>query len=208
MIKTLLGALALMLALNLPAAETPLAPDALIRGVSERVLTHVRNDKDIQSGDQAKTLALVETEILPHFDFGRMTALAVGKDWRRATPEQKKAVTQAFQTLLVRSYSNALRRFKDHQISFRPLRMKPEDTEVIVRTDVRRAGTEPDTVDYTLYKAADGNWKVFDVAVANVSLITSYRDAFGSEIAKGGIDGLIASLNAKNAQNAGKGKAK
>jgi phospholipid transport system substrate-binding protein len=178
------------------------APDAMVKEVSDEVLDIVRNDKAIQSGDMSKALQLIDAKILPHFDFTRMTALALGRDWRSATPEQRKNLTTEFRTLLVRSYANALTRFKDYQITFKPLKMQPNDTEVIVRTDVRKAGQQPDSVDYSLY-LKDGEWKVFDVAVAGVSLITSYRDAFGQEVKTGGVDGLIASLKSKNAQNEG-----
>ncbi|MCL2656780.1 MAG: ABC transporter substrate-binding protein [Betaproteobacteria bacterium] len=178
------------------------APDVMVKEVSDEVLEIVRTDKTIQSGDMTKALQLIDAKILPHFDFTRMTALALGRDWRSATPEQRKNLTAEFRTLLVRSYANALTRFKDYQISFKPLKMQPGDTDVIVRTDVRKAGQQPDSVDYSLY-LKDGEWKVFDVAVAGVSLITSYRDAFGQEVKASGIDGLIASLKSKNAQNEG-----
>ncbi len=185
------------------------APDELIRSVATDVQTIVRQDKAIQSGDMRKTLELIDAKVLPNFDFARMTSLAVGRDWRSATPAQKAELTAEFRTLLVRSYANAIVRFKDYQLTVKPLKLKPEDTEVTVRTEVRKAGSPPDSVDYTLYKKGE-EWKVYDVAVAGVSLITNYRDAFGEEIKAGGIDGLIKSLRSKNAQNAagGEGAAK
>jgi len=177
------------------------APDELIRSVATDVQTIVRQDKAIQSGDMHKTIELIDAKVLPHFDFSRMTALAVGRDWRSATPAQKTDLTAEFRTLLVRSYANAVVRFKDYELTVKPLKLKPEDTEVTVRSDVRKSGSPADSVDYTLYKKGE-DWKVFDVAVAGVSLITNYRDSFGSEIKASGIDGLIQSLRNKNTQNA------
>jgi phospholipid transport system substrate-binding protein len=189
------------LMLNHPVAAAGQAPDVLVKSVTEEVLGIVRQDKAIQAGDPKKTLDLVDAKVLPHFDFTRMTALALGRQWRSATPEQKATLTEEFRTLLVRTYANALTQFKDYQISYKPLKSKPEDVEVTVRTEVRKPGSQPDAVDYSL-AMTDGEWKVFDVVVAGVSLITSYRDSFGEQVKADGIDGLIASLKAKNAQNA------
>ncbi|MCX9154851.1 ABC transporter substrate-binding protein [Niveibacterium sp. 24ML] len=200
------GAAALSALLLSAAALAGPAPDELIRGVATDVQTIVRQDKAIQSGDMSKVLALVDAKVLPHFDFSRMTALAVGRDWRSATPTQKSELTTEFRTLLVRSYANAVVRFKDYEITVKPLKLKPEDTEVTVRSDVRKAGSPADSVDYTLYKKGE-DWKVYDVAVAGVSLITNYRDSFGAEIKAGGIDGLVKSLRGKNTQNAGPAEA-
>jgi len=182
------------------SAMAAAAPDEMIKGVGDEVLAIIKSDKAIQAGDQQKSLALIDEKVLPHFDFGRMTSLAVGREWRNASAEQKTALTTEFRTLLVRSYANALNRFKDYQISFKPLKMKDGDTDVVVRTEVRKAGAQPDSVDYSVY-LKNGEWKVYDVAVAGVSLITSYRDSFGQEIKASGIDGLIASLKTKNSQN-------
>jgi phospholipid transport system substrate-binding protein len=187
--------------LSAGAVAAGLAPDELIRGVATDVQTIVRQDKAIQSGDMRKTLELIDAKVLPHFDFSRMTALAVGRDWRTASPAQKTDLTAEFRTLLVRSYANAVVRFKDYEITVKPLKLKPEDSEVTVRSEVRKAGSPADSVDYTLYKKGE-DWKVYDVAIAGVSLITNYRDSFGSEIKAGGIDGLIKSLRTKNSQNA------
>lgn len=199
-----LAALSALL-LSAVAAAGP-APDELIRSVATDVQSIVRQDKAMQSGDMRKVLELVDAKVLPHFDFSRMTALAVGRDWRSATPAQRTALTTEFRTLLVRSYANAVVRFKDYEITVKPLKLKPEDTEVTVRSDVRKAGSPADSVDYTLYKKGE-DWKVYDVAVAGVSLITNYRDSFGAEIKAGGVDGLIKSLRDKNSQNAGAAEA-
>ncbi|WP_417068228.1 MlaC/ttg2D family ABC transporter substrate-binding protein [Niveibacterium terrae] len=190
----------LLLATSLPALAEE-APDAQIKRVSDEVLTIVRQDKSIQAGDTKKTLDLIDAKVLPNFDFTRMTSLALGRDWRSATPAQRAALTAEFRTLLVRSYANALTKFKDYQIAVKPLKLAAGDSDVVVRTTVRKAGSSPDTVDYSLEKK-DGQWKVYDVAVAGVSLITSYRDSFGQEVKAHGVDGLLASLKTKNAQNA------
>jgi len=196
---SLLAALALSLGVQFAAFANNIAPDALVKGVTDDVIAIVRQDKAIQSGDTRKAVDLVETKVLPYFDFAHMTRLAVGKDWRQANPEQKAALTHEFKTLLVRTYSNALTQYRNQVIDFKPLKAKPEDTDVIVRTEVRQAGAKPVQIDYALDKQADG-WKVYDVMVAGVSLVTNYRDSFGQEVRTGGIDGLIKSLKDKNKQ--------
>ncbi len=199
-IASLLAALALSIGVQFNAiAADPAAPDALVKGVTDDVIAIVRQDKAIQSGDTRKAVELVETRVLPYFDFAHMTRLAVGKDWKQASPEQKTVLTQEFKTLLVRTYSNALTQYRNQQIDFKPLKAKPEDTDVVVRTEVRQPGAKPVQIDYNLEKLADG-WKVYDVLVAGVSLVTNYRDSFGQEVRTGGIDGLIKSLKDKNKQ--------
>ncbi len=196
--KLFAGLLALLtLVVAVPASAANETPDALVRDVTNEVLNIVREDKAIQAGDTRRVLQLVEEKVLPHFDFRRMTMLAVGRDWRSATPEQQTRLTGAFRTLLVRTYSNALTQYRDQTIDFKPLRMAASDTTVQVRTEVRQNGAQPVGIDYALEKSADG-WKVFDVVVAGVSLVTNYRNNFAQEIRTGGIDGLIRSLEAKN----------
>lgn len=175
------------------------APDALVKRVTDEVLNIVRSDKDIQSGNTRKAVELVEAKVLPHFNFTRMTALAVGKDWNKATPEQKKRLAKEFETLLVRTYSNALTAYKDQRVVYKPLRMQPGDTDVLVRTEIRQPGQQAIQLDYGVEKQ-DGGWKVYDVVVAGISLVTNYRDTFAQEVRNGGIDGLIASIAAKNKQ--------
>ncbi|MBK6654669.1 phospholipid-binding protein MlaC [Zoogloea sp.] len=199
-IASLLAALALSVGVQFNAlAVDATAPDALVKSVTDDVITIVRQDKAIQSGDTRKAVELVETRVLPYFDFAHMTRLAVGKDWKQASAEQKTVLTQEFKTLLVRTYSNALTQYRNQQIDFKPLKAKPEDTDVVVRTEVRQPGAKPVQIDYNLEKLADG-WKVYDVLVAGVSLVTNYRDSFGQEVRTGGIDGLIKSLKDKNKQ--------
>jgi len=179
------------------AAGETMAPDEQVRTVTNEVLTIVRSDKSIQAGDNNRILALVDEKVLPHFDFRRMTSLAVGRDWRSASPEQQERLIAAFRTLLVRTYSNALTQYRDQTIEVKPLRSSPADKTVRVSTEVRQAGAQPILLDYALAQA-DKGWKVFDVTVAGVSLVTNYRSSFGDEISTKGIDGLIASLEAKN----------
>ena len=175
------------------------SPDALIKKVSDDVLTIVRQDKDIQSGNTKKAMDLVEAKVLPHFNFQHMTALAMGKDWRKATPEQKKRLSEEFKTLLVRTYSNALTGYRDQTIRYKPVKMQSGNEEVLVRTEIVQPGNKPIQLDYALEKLADG-WKVFDVVVAGVSLVTNYRDTFSQEVRANGVDGLVQMLVAKNKQ--------
>lgn len=196
--KKFLLSLCLMFAV-LPAfaGDAPKAPDALVREVSDDVLTIVRQDRAIQSGDTRRVIDLVEEKVLPHFNFRRMTMLAVGKDWRQASPEQQGKLVEAFRTLLVRTYSNALTQYRDQTIGYKPAKFGEADTSVRVQTEVRQAGAQPINIDYTLEKTPEG-WKVFDVVVAGVSLVTNYRGTFAQEIRAGGVDGLIKSLEQKN----------
>ena len=175
------------------------APDALIHKVTDDVLTIVRQDKDIRNGNTKKAIELVEAKVLPHFNFQRMTALAMGRDWNKANPEQKKRLADEFKTLLVRTYSNALTGYKDQTIRYKPSKMQGGDTEVLVRTEIVQPGNKPIPLDYSLEKQADG-WKVYDVVVAGVSLVTNYRDTFNQEVRANGVDGLIETLAKTNAQ--------
>ena len=199
-IASLFAALALSVGVQFNAlAADATTPDALVKGVTDDVIAIVRQDKAIQSGDTRRAVELVETKVLPYFDFAHMTRLAVGKDWKSASADQKSALTDEFKTLLVRTYSNALTQYRNQQIDFKPLKAKPEDTDVVVRTEVRQPGAKPVQIDYALDKQGDA-WKVYDVMVAGVSLVTNYRDEFGQQIRSGGVDGLIKSLKDKNRQ--------
>ncbi|HQZ02363.1 MAG TPA: ABC transporter substrate-binding protein [Thauera sp.] len=173
------------------------APDALVRDVTTEVLEIVRADKAIQAGETHRVMELVDAKVLPHFDFRRMTMLAVGRDWRDASAEQQGRLIEAFRTLLVRTYSNALTQYRDQTIEFKPTRFAVTETRVQVRTEVHQSGAQPIGIDYMLEKS-DAGWKVFDVIVAGVSLVTNYRGSFTQEIRSGGVDGLIKSLEAKN----------
>jgi phospholipid transport system substrate-binding protein len=204
--KFLLGLLAACL-FSAAAMASELAPDVLVKNVTTEVLDTVRQDKDIQNGNSRKTLDLVETKILPHFNFQRMTLLAMGREGRQATPEQLKVLTDEFRNLLVRTYSKALTEFRNQEISFKPLKWAATDTDVKVRTEVKQSGGKPIALDYYLEKSPAG-WKVYDVEVAGASLITNYRSSFGLEIQKNGVDGLIRSLQAKNKTGAAASPAK
>ena len=182
---------------TLGAAAQGLAPDALVKGVTNDVLEIVRKDKDIQAGNTRKAVELAEAKVLPHFDFAHMTRLAVGKAWRQASPAQQKALTDEFRTLLVRTYSKALTEYRNQTIDFKPVKMQPADTDVVVRTLVQQPGSKPVEIDYSLDKTDQG-WKVYDIAVAAVSVVTNYRSSFAQEISAGGIDGLIGTLRTKN----------
>jgi len=174
-----------------------LAPDALMKKVSNEVIDIIKQDKDIQSGNQKKINDLVEAKVLPHFNFSRMTALAMGRNWPKASAEQQKALTGEFRTLLVRSYSGALSSYKNEVIEFKPLRAAATDADVTVKTQVKKPGTEPVSIDYGMEKTPAG-WKVYDVVVGGVSLVTNYRETFNAQIRDGGVDGLIKSLAGKN----------
>jgi phospholipid transport system substrate-binding protein len=187
----------LPLALSADPALAQEAPDALVKRVAEDVLATIRSDKDLQAGNQAKVKQLIETKLAPHFDFARMTALAVGRNWRNANPEQQQQLTDQFRTLLVRTYSGALTGYRDNTMDYKPLRMNAGDTEVIVRTEVRRPGQAPVQIDYNMTKTPEG-WKAYDVVVAGVSLVTNYRDEFSDIVRTSGMDGLIKALDTKN----------
>ena len=179
------------------AGAQGLAPDALIKSISDDVISIVKSDKDIKAGNRAKINELVDAKVLPHFNFDRMTALAVGRNWPKANPAQQKVLVTEFRTLLVHTYSGALSTYKNEVIEFKPLRAAAADTDVTVRTQVKRPGTEPVSIDYSMEKTPAG-WKVYDVVVGGVSLVTNYRETFNTEISKGGVDGLIKSLASKN----------
>jgi phospholipid transport system substrate-binding protein len=178
-------------------AQAQETPDVLIQTVSDEVLDIIRKDKDIQNGNTAKVIELVDKKILPHFNFPHMTALAVGKEWKKATPQQQQQLTTEFKTLLVRTYSNALIGYRNQKIVYKPFKMNAGDVEALVRTEVQQPGSKAIQLDYSLEKL-DAGWKVFDVTVAGISLVTNYRDQFGQEVRNGGIDGLISTIAAKN----------
>lgn len=173
------------------AADTP--PDVLARTTTQEVLAILKQDKEIRSGDLSKAYQLVEAKILPNFDFNRMTQLAVGKNWPRATAQQKQALVTQFRNLLVRTYSTSLTAFTNQTVEFKPLAMRPEDTDVTVRSEIRQPGGQPIPIDYSMYKTSFG-WKVYDVTIDGVSLVTNYRASFASTVRQKGIDGLIKTL--------------
>lgn len=194
----------LLLVGGMSAALAQETPDATVRKVVDEVVGLIKEDKAVRAGDTQRAVDIVEQKVLPYIDMPRMTALAVGRDWRDANADQKAALTREFHTLIVRTYSNVLVQYKDEQIVVKPYKGKANDERGIVNTEVRRPGAKPVLIDYELVRKPEG-WRVFDVVVADVSLVTNYRDSFNQEIREKGIDGLIASLQAKNKQVA-KGK--
>jgi phospholipid transport system substrate-binding protein len=191
----------LVVALVLGANDTALAqtaPDKLVKSVADDVLAGLRQDPALRAGSQAKFAELLEQKVAPHFDFERMARLAVGRGWRQATPEQQKALVEQFRALLIRSYSSAYTAYKDIAIDVKPVRMQPNDNDVQVRTEIKVPnGGQPISVDYSMYKAGS-DWKIYDVTVEGVSLVTTYRSTFAEEIRLSGVDGLIKSLQEKN----------
>lgn len=173
------------------------APDALVKGVTEEVLTILREDKGIQSGDRQRAIALIENKVAPHFDFTRMTSLAVGKAWQQADGKQREALTGEFRTLLVRTYATALTAYRNQTVNFKPADRASGTDEVTVRSQINKPGSQPIPLDYSLSRGENG-WKVFDVSIANVSLVTNYRSTFASAMEQGGLDGLLKTLQEKN----------
>jgi phospholipid transport system substrate-binding protein len=194
-IKPFAAAVTMVVALAGAQAQQQ-APDALIKQLSTEVIDTVKSDKAIQAGDINKIVALVDAKVMPHVNFQRMTASAVGRHWRSATPEQQKRLQEEFKTLLVRTYAGALTQVKDQTVSMRPFRAAPEDTEVVVRTEIKGKG-EPIQLDYRLEKA-NPEWKIYDVNVLGVWLVEQYRGQFAQDINAGGIDALITKLAERN----------
>ena len=191
----------LTLNLNLPLARAAEeAPDEMIRRLSVDVLSTIKADKDVQSGDVRKIIAFVDSKIMPNVNFLRMTASAVGRSWRQATPEQQKRLQDEFKNLLVRTYAGALSQLQDQTISVKPLRAQAGDSEVIVRTEILGRGA-PIQLDYRMEKTA-GGWKIYDLNVLGVWLVETYRTQFAQEISARGMDGLIATLALRNKNGA------
>jgi phospholipid transport system substrate-binding protein len=172
-------------------------PDALVKRISQEVLDTAKADKEIQGGNQKRVLEVVEAKILPSVDFQRMTAMASGRFWREATPEQQKQLTDEFRSLLVYTYSGAISQIRDQKLEFKPLRADPADTEVEVRSQVLQPRGEPIQLNYRLAKTPTG-WKIYDVNVLGAWLVETYKGNFAAEISKGGIDGLIKALSDRN----------
>jgi phospholipid transport system substrate-binding protein len=173
------------------------APDALIKRVASDVVATLKADKEIQAGNKKKLHDLVDGKIAGNFNFMRMTALAMGRNWSKATPAQQKTLSDEFKTLLIRTYSGALSNYQNDVMDFKPLRMQPADTDVTVRTTVTAPGGQPIGIDYSMEKS-DSGWKAYDVIVGGVSLVTNYREEFNNVIRDSGVDGLIKTLVAKN----------
>jgi phospholipid transport system substrate-binding protein len=197
--KTILKGLpGVLLAGGLACAQAQeLAPDVLVKNVTTEVVELITKDKEIRSGNRTKLVQVIEAKVLPHFNFSSMTALAMGQNWNKATPEQKKRLVEEFRTLLVRTYASALAAYSEQRFDFRPLRARPTDTDVIVNVRVIQPGAQPVPIDYSMEKTAAG-WKVYDVMVGGVSLVANYRTEFNATVREVGIDGLIRNLQVKN----------
>jgi phospholipid transport system substrate-binding protein len=178
-------------------ANAEIAPDALVKQTAEEVLTIIKNDKDIQAGNQKKVYAVAEEKILPNFDFDRVCRMVLGKNWKAATPEQQAGFQKEFRSLLLRTYASALGKYRDQVIEYKPLRAEPGAKNVTVKTQILQPGGQPIAVDYSLTKVENG-WKVYDIVIENVSLVTNYRSQFSNEIKLNGLDSLIKKLAEKN----------
>ena len=194
--KQVFAAMSMTLALASVQAQTATAPDALIKQVSTEVIDTVKADKAIQAGDVGKIISLVDSKVMPHVNFQRMTASAVGRHWRAATPEQQKRLQDEFKILIVRTYAGALTQVKDQTVQLKPLRAGADDSEVVVRTEVKGKG-DSIQLDYRLEKNGSG-WKIYDVNVLGVWLVEQYKSSFAQEIGTAGVDGLIAKLAERN----------
>jgi len=189
------------------AAVAQEAPDVFIKRISQEVLETAKSDKDIQSGNQQKILDVVQSKILPNVDFQRMTALAAGRYWREATPDQQKRLTEEFRDLLVYTYAGAIAQIRDQQLEFKPMRNDPSDTDVEVRSQVVQQRGEPIQLNYRLAKSGN-TWKIYDLNVLGAWLVETYKGNFASEISKGGVDGLIKTLAERNKKLSANGIAK
>jgi phospholipid transport system substrate-binding protein len=190
--------IALLITALLPAlAAAQEGPEALVKRVTDELLTIIKNDKDVQAGNTTKVAQLAEQKILPHFDFERMTRLAVGKNWRDASDAQKKSLEDEFRTLLVRTYSSSLAAYRNQTIEVKPGNAGAADKEAIVKTAVIQQGGPSIPINYSMEKT-DSGWKVYDVVIDGASLVTTYRGSFNDQIQKGGIDSLVKTLQERN----------
>lgn len=184
-------------------AMAGMTPDQLVKKTADDVIEVIKNDKDIQAGNQQKIFALAEEKILPNFDFEKVSRLVLGKNWTNATPEQKTAFQAEFKTLLLRTYATALSKYKNQTIEYKPFRMEAGAESATVKTAIQQPGGDPISVDYSLGKKAD-DWKVFDIVIEGVSLVTNYRSQFAQEIRQNGLDSLTKKLDDKNKAATGK----
>ncbi|WP_029147955.1 phospholipid-binding protein MlaC [Methylophilus sp. 5] len=184
-------------------AMAGMTPDQLVKKTADDVIEVIKNDKDIQAGNQQKIFALAEEKILPNFDFEKVSRLVLGKNWTNATPEQKTAFQAEFKTLLMRTYATALSKYKNQTIEYKPFRMEAGADSATVKTAIQQPGGDPISVDYSLGKKAD-DWKVFDIVIEGVSLVTNYRSQFAQEIRQNGLDSLTKKLADKNKAATGK----
>jgi phospholipid transport system substrate-binding protein len=188
----------LVLFTNVAMANIDMAPEVLVKQTADDVLAIVKNDKDIQAGNQQKLFAVVEEKIIPNFDFDRVCRMVLGKNWKSASPEQQALFQKEFRSLLLRTYASALGKYRDQVIEYRPMQTDASEKNVTVKTQIIQKGGQPIAVDYSLVKGPAG-WKVYDITIENVSLVTNYRSQFSSEIRQNGLDSLNKKLADKNA---------
>ncbi len=198
MLRNTLRNIAFAAAVAVPAlALAQEAPEAMVKRVTDEVLAIIKSDKDLQAGNPNKVAELAEAKVLPHFDFERMTRLAVGKNWNQANDAQKQELTKQFRTLLVRTYSTSITQYRNQTIDVKPGKTGAGDKETIVRTAVIQQGGPPIPIDYSMEKM-DSGWKVYDVVIDGASLVTTYRGTFNDQVQRGGIDGLVKALQERN----------
>ena len=199
----LIHAFLLAVLVSTQAAGAELGPEALVRQITDEVMNAIHQDKALQEGDKQKALALAEQKILPHVDFRYMTRLALGRNWRKATPAQREKVVEGFRGMLIRTYSNQIGSYRGQKMVVKPTRLAPGDTDATIRNSFVSPGQPPVEVDYSMEKTADG-WKIYDIAIDGVSLVATYRSQFSQVVRSAGIDGLIAKLEQMNAAGGAK----
>jgi len=195
--KFLLLILTLLMSMSIFAAE---APDLFVKKIADEVFEILKTDKDLKAGNKEKAYKITEEKILPYFDFDRISKLVLGKAWPAATKDEQEAFKKEFKTMLVKTYGSALLKFKDQTLNYKPTRFQPSDEEVLVKTEILKSGAPPLPIDYMLEKDGD-SWKVFDIIIEGVSLVTNFRGQFGNEIKQNGIASLISKLAEKNADS-------
>lgn len=187
----------LLIASMVPVSFAETAPDDLVKQTADEVLSIIKNDKEIQAGNQKKLFALAEEKILPNFDFDRVCKMVLGKNWRAASEEQQSSFKKEFRSLLLRTYASVLSKYRDQIIEYKPFRAEPDANNVSVKTQIIQQGGQPISVDYSLVKT-ESSWKVYDIVIESVSLVTNYRSQFSNEIRQNGLDSLIKKLAEKN----------
>jgi phospholipid transport system substrate-binding protein len=193
----------------LGVAHAEVAPEELVRKTADEILAEIKAHRDVYANDYAKLYKMADEKVLLHFDFRRMSQWVLGRFWREATPEQRERFTSEFRDLLVGTYSQALLNYKDQKIIYLPVQRKPNDTEVMVKTEVKQTGGQPNIpIQYSFYKNKEGAWKVYDITIEGVSLVTNYRSVYATKIREKGLDALIAEIADNNKQKRAAGTAK
>ncbi len=206
--KIILLASILLLSM-LGVAHAEVAPEELVRKTTDQILTEIKARRDVYAKDYAKLYKMADEKVLLHFDFRRMSQWVLGRSWKEATPVQRDRFTAEFRDLLVGTYSQALLNYTDQEIVYLPVQRKPADTEVTVKTEVKQSGGQPNIpIHYSFYKNKDGAWKVYDISIEGVSLVTNYRSVYATKIREKGVDVLIADIAENNKQKRAAGSAK